>query len=643
MNYLNYLSVVEFWLHYQKMREDPYFDLVLQNIILVPNELHLQQHGLQALFKDTWHLKHVWCPLFLSILPYAKNRWEAVLKALGSECASADAALAAAMATGDEVEDDSELPESDPAVPTTAAAMATGDEVEDDSELLESGPAIPATVAALQKQRDEAHAVLAATALHLGSLLPFDNPADATLAEAEGNMLPGQGVSEAALRQENIVVGDDDDDDYDDHVNDEDDGEGSPWVQCDSVRCGFWYLVKNQRGCDGFSMDEIAVMRYFCDRCRARSDFDHDLACEEADAEEAKTEEADEDAPLADTAAQIDELMGGGVENIPMPAAQAPNAAAAPIPVADPPSAPEFICAADVNALRMPALRLLLVAHKLKSVEDASKISDKKVIVKLLVNHLKLPRRRPKAAKLQRDQTFLNVSRGIATVTLLMRAWDPAACGQADAASARAQVIAHARSAFPEWSSLADLQIIGKLCDKSSFFYGRWMLFEVEIRVCTVPFLQWADGNMEPYLRMFPIMMQVLEPHHFALLTLFLILTFKLNRHSSQLIAAVDKPKIERVTLLMLYVMALYANEHADVLATIMTNCVKLVETTIEYHNNRVSNYVPKNVTNLTIENYEFATSICVPVDTLMREMRELFSGAKSVSAQLPPPPFPDT
>ena len=34
--------------------------------------------------------------------------------------------------------------------------------------------------------------------------------------------------------------------------------------------------------------------------------------------------------------------------------------------------------------------------------------------------------------------------------------------------------------------------------DKSSFFYGRWMLFEVEIRVCTVPFLQWADGNMEP-------------------------------------------------------------------------------------------------------------------------------------------------
>ena len=521
-----FFSVTEFWFHYQKMREDPDFDLVLQNIILVSNELHLQQNCVQALFKDTSHLKNVWCPLFLSVLPYAKNRWETILKALGSECASADAALAAAMATGDEDQDESEQPESDPAIPATAAAMATKDDFEDESEPPESGPAIPATVAALQQQSDEAHDALAATALHLGALLPFDNPVDATLAEVENNMLPGQGVSEAALRQGDIIVGDEDDDDYDEHVSDVVDGEECPWVCCDSVRCGCWYKVQNQRGCDGLSMGELDDMRYFCDRCRARSDFDEDQACEEADAadaedEEAEGEEAKEDAPIDDQAAQMDDLMGGGVENIPMPAAQAPNAAAAPIRLADSAPALEVLCAADVNALRMSALRLLLVAHKLKSVEDASKISDKKVIVKLLVNHLKLPRRRPRAKKLQKDQTVLNVSRGISTATLLMRAWDPAACGQEDTASARAQVIECARSAFPECSSLADLQIIGKLCDMSSFFYGRWMLFEVEIRVCTVPFLQWADGNMEPYLRMFPIMMQVMIPLSSSLLTSF--------------------------------------------------------------------------------------------------------------------------
>ena len=95
------------------------------------------------------------------------------MKALGSEYASAHAALAAVMATGDEVEGNS-------------------DEVEDDSDPPESDPAIPATVAALQQQRDDAHyAVVDATALHLGSLLPFDNLMDATLAEAVGNMLRG--------------------------------------------------------------------------------------------------------------------------------------------------------------------------------------------------------------------------------------------------------------------------------------------------------------------------------------------------------------------------------------------------------------------------------------------------------------------
>ena len=99
-----------------------------------------------------------------------------------------------------------------------------------------SDAAIPAAFPALQQQSDEAHDVLAATALHLGSLLPFDNPVDSILAEAENNMLPGQGVSEAALRQADIIVGDEDDDDFYDHVSDDVDGEEGPWVCCDSIR-----------------------------------------------------------------------------------------------------------------------------------------------------------------------------------------------------------------------------------------------------------------------------------------------------------------------------------------------------------------------------------------------------------------------
>ena len=101
------------------------------------------------------------------------------------------------------------------------------------------------------------------------------------------------------------------------------------------------------------------------------------------------------------------------------------------IPKLDSLSAPSFLASLVSfshfpHALHIPALRLLLVAHKLKSLDeakfDARKMSDKEVVVKLLVHHLKLPKRRPQAKKLQKDQTVLNVSRGISTAILLMRA-----------------------------------------------------------------------------------------------------------------------------------------------------------------------------------------------------------------------------
>ena len=77
-------------------------------------------------------------------------------------------------------------------------------------------------------------------------------------------------------------------------------------------------VLKNQRGFDVLSMAEINAMRYFfCDSCRSRWDFDYDQACEELALEF------------------------------------------------------NFVCAADANAIRMSALRLLLVVHKLKSVDDA--------------------------------------------------------------------------------------------------------------------------------------------------------------------------------------------------------------------------------------------------------------------------------
>ena len=147
-------------------------------------------------------------------------------------------------------------------------------------------------------------------------------------------------------------------------------------------------------------MAQINACRYFCDRCRARPDFNYDQAYEEAEAAEAEED---------DTAEAEEDLMGEGVENIPIPAAQAPQATA-PSSGVDPVLLLEFHCA-DVNKLGLPALRQQLVARKLLLVVRCAQ-DKKKDGVKLLVNLLRLPKRRPKAKKLQKDQTVLNVSRG---------------------------------------------------------------------------------------------------------------------------------------------------------------------------------------------------------------------------------------
>ena len=171
-----------------------------------------------------------------------------------------------------------------------------------------------------------------------------------------------------------------------------------------------------------------------------------------------------------------------------------------------------FRSACDVSKLLKPALVRELVLTGLRTIEDAGQLTVK-VIRGLLIGPCKLPKN-VKAVKEAKDTTVVNVSRGVSTANQLVLAWDPAACGHEDWQSTRAEVIAHARAKFPDKEQLSDLELIGFLCDKSSFFYGRWMLFEVEIRVCTVPFLALADGNMEPYLRMFPLMMQVRTHTH---------------------------------------------------------------------------------------------------------------------------------
>jgi hypothetical protein len=62
---------------------------------------------------------------------------------------------------------------------------------------------------------------------------------------------------------------------------------------------------------------------------------------------------------------------------------------------------------------------------------------------------------------------------------------------------AKQEVIKYARSKVAH-APIEDDELIGLLCDSSSYFFSLWMLLNVEMRLAVEPFVEWAEGNLSP-------------------------------------------------------------------------------------------------------------------------------------------------
>jgi len=246
----------------------------------------------------------------------------------------------------------------------------------------------------------------------------------------------------------------------------------------------------------------------------------------------------------------------------------------------------------------------------------------------LIIEMLSIPEKPPSLSKSIANSTIVNTTRGIHSVTLLQMVWDPTIAasnaeqrrlrGGSNSASssssitisaaantsigAKQEVISYARSKVAH-APTDDDELIGLLCDSSSYFFSLWMLLNVEMRLAVEPFVEWAAGNFEPYVRLFPPM--------------------------TMLVASVNKPKVQRAFLIKLHCLALYAAEHPDILVTMGENCRKLVETTIEYHHSRLRRYVDSNVPNLTHHQYLEGSTICFQVDKMKHEVTDWLTNMK--------------
>ena len=156
-------------------QEDPKFEKYLRNWILVPNELHVQQHIVQALFKDKRRLRNVWCKVFLNLLIYAKERWLKIQKELSKEIADAEAAVAAAN-----------------------AACAEDDDGIGESEMQEA-----------RERLEQAQAAHAEAQTDLSNLSPLDLAAPTTEeTDDAAGLPPGLDLPSSLVTPETLLVGD---------------------------------------------------------------------------------------------------------------------------------------------------------------------------------------------------------------------------------------------------------------------------------------------------------------------------------------------------------------------------------------------------------------------------------------------------
>ena len=113
----------------------------------------------------------------------------------------------------------------------------------------------------------------------------------------------------------------------------------------------------------------------------------------------------------------------------------------------------------------------------------------------------------------------MNLSRGIGSNNRVSSVWCPEEMGfdvfGEETGGVRAKVVALARGKLCLGSIvLSDGAVIARAVGKSSYFAGLWNLIEVEIGAATRTMAHWTRGNIEPYLRLFPVLAQLVGRVH---------------------------------------------------------------------------------------------------------------------------------
>ena len=274
---------------------------------------------------------------------------------------------------------------------------------------------------------------------------------------------------------------------------------------------------------------------------------------------------------------------------------------------------PGFTCKTDLASGRVSAgfLRWMCekndipTARKDGEGEEEKEVQVKRAELELkLAKALELPMKRPRKQKEFNEKVKMNLHRLNQLLFYLLFRWDGEKWG---GSCIRREIIQMCKEEYrsgDDMEELSDEGAVKRACEASSYFAGLWLFFDVEVRMCVGPFIDWENGDITSFLTLFPVMCAYVASSH--------------------------KTKIPKVFLMLMERLKQLKDKHPNAVKLFAANCSLFDEEKVEFMNAKIGRWIKARIKDLGIQHYRRTTSIMKGVQEIDASFSELMNRKES-------------
>ena len=276
----------------------------------------------------------------------------------------------------------------------------------------------------------------------------------------------------------------------------------------------------------------------------------------------------------------------------------------------------KFTCKTDLSSARgvsVAFLRFMCEKNEIATVKEeegdggggAVQVQIKRAELEVkLAAKLGLPMKRPRKQKEFNEKVKMNLHRLNQLLFYMLFRWDGEKWG---GSSIRSEVIELCKAKYMnDDGGLSDEEAVKKACAASSYFAGLWVFFDVEVRMCVEPFIDWEGGDITQFLATFPVMCAYVSSSH--------------------------KTKVPKVFLMLIERLKQLKDNHKNAVKLFAANCSLFDEEKVEFMNAKLGRWIKARVKDLGIHHYKRTSSIMKGVQEIDESFSKMFNRKESES-----------